>query len=52
MIERVVKVEIEVIFYNSGGSESDGLRRVAGGGGVDSMPQFRLKRGDDGMKHC
>jgi hypothetical protein len=52
MVGRVVKVEIEVIFYNNGGSESDGLRRVAGGGGVDSMSQFWLKRGDDGMKHC
>jgi hypothetical protein len=52
MIGRVMKVGVEVIFYNSGGSESDGLRRVARGGGVDSMPQFRLKRGDDGMKRC
>jgi hypothetical protein len=52
MIGRVVKVEIEVIFCNGGESESNGLRRVADGGGVDSMPQFQLKRGDDGMKHC
>jgi hypothetical protein len=27
-------------------------RRVAGGGGVDSILWFRLKRGGNGTKHC
>jgi hypothetical protein len=28
------------------------LERVAGGGGADSMLQFRLERGGDGTKRC
>jgi hypothetical protein len=38
-------------FYNSGGWESGCPRRVAGGGGADSMLQFWFERGDDGTKH-
>jgi hypothetical protein len=29
-----------------------GLRRVASGGGVESMLRFRLESGGDGTKHC
>jgi hypothetical protein len=32
--------------------ESDGLERVACGGGMDSMLQFQFKRGGDGTKRC
>jgi hypothetical protein len=38
-------------FYNSGGWESGCSRRVAGGGGADSMLQFWFERGDDGTKY-
>jgi hypothetical protein len=48
--ERVIKIEI--IFYSSGGWESDGPRRVTGGDGIDSILQFRLEMGDDGTNHC
>jgi hypothetical protein len=36
----------------SGGWELDDQERVVDGVGVDSMLQFRLERGGDGMKHC
>jgi hypothetical protein len=39
-------------FYNSEGCESDGLERVTGSGGKDSIFQFQLERGCDGIKHC
>jgi hypothetical protein len=39
-------------FYSSAGWEWGCLRRVAGGGGVDSMLQFWLERGVDGTKRC
>jgi hypothetical protein len=32
--------------------ESGCLERVCDGGGATSLVQFRLERGDDGMKHC
>jgi hypothetical protein len=28
------------------------MERVTGGGGADSIFQFQLKRGGDGIKHC
>jgi hypothetical protein len=49
MMERVINVEI--IFYSSGGWKSGCLRRVVSGGGADSMLRFCLKRGGDGTKH-
>jgi hypothetical protein len=39
-------------FYSNGGWESDDPGRVACGGGVNSMLQFWLERGDDGIKRC
>jgi hypothetical protein len=45
-------IKIEIIFYSSGGWESDGPGRVTGGDGIDSILQFRLEMGDDGMNHC
>jgi hypothetical protein len=50
VMERLVK--IEMIFYINGWLESDVLGRVTCCGSVDSMFQFRLKRGADGMKCC
>jgi hypothetical protein len=47
---RVIKIEI--IFYSNGGWESDDPGRVTGGDGIDSILQFRLEMGDDGMNHC
>jgi hypothetical protein len=43
--------KVKIIFYSSGGWESDYLERVDGGGGTDLMFQFRLERKDDEMKH-
>jgi hypothetical protein len=40
------------LFYNSGGWESVGLRRIAYGGGADSMLHFWLERESDETKHC
>jgi hypothetical protein len=48
VVKRVVKDEI--IFFSSGGSKSGSLG-VACGGVADSILQFRLKRGCDGIKH-
>jgi hypothetical protein len=45
---RVVKIEI--IFYYSGGWESDDPWRVVGNGGADSMLQFQFKREGDVTK--
>jgi hypothetical protein len=42
VVERVTK--IEMIFYSSEWWESGGPRRVACGGGMDSMLQFWLER--------
>jgi hypothetical protein len=39
-------------FYSIVGWKSDSLGRVAGGSGADSMIQFWLERGGDGMKCC
>jgi hypothetical protein len=39
-------------FYSSGGWESGDPERVADGGSVDLMLQFRLERGCDETKHC
>jgi hypothetical protein len=50
VVGRVIKVEM--IFYSSGGWESDDLGRVAGGGGADSILRFWLERGGNGMKRC
>jgi hypothetical protein len=50
VVWRVTK--IEMAFYNSGGWESDGLERLAGGGGMDSMLQFHLEREGNWTKHC
>jgi hypothetical protein len=49
-MERVVN--IQMIFYTSGGWELDGSGRVAGGDDLDSMLRFRLERKCDGIKHC
>jgi hypothetical protein len=49
VVERVVNVKI--IFYSSGGWESDGPDRIACGGGANSMLQFRLERRGDGEKY-
>jgi hypothetical protein len=48
---RVVKVEI-IFFIAVVGEKSGGLGRVAYGGGVNLILQFRLKRGGDETKHC
>jgi hypothetical protein len=48
VVERVAKVEMT--FYSSGGWESGGPRRMAGGGGAESILQFWLERGGDRMK--
>jgi hypothetical protein len=45
-------VKVEIPFYSSGGWESGGMKRVAGGGGANSMLQFWLERIGDMMKHC
>jgi hypothetical protein len=45
-------INIKIIFYSSGGSESGCSGRVVDGCGVDSILQFRLERGGDGMKCC
>jgi hypothetical protein len=45
-------VMARVTFFSSGGWESGGMRRVAGGGGVDSMVQFQLEREGDETKCC
>jgi hypothetical protein len=42
--------KVKIIFYSSGGWESDYLERVDGGGGADLMLQFRLERKDDETK--
>jgi hypothetical protein len=39
-------------FYSSGGWELNDPRRIAYGGGADSMLYFQLKRGGDGIKCC
>jgi hypothetical protein len=39
-------------FYSIGEWKSDDPGRVVGGGGLDSMLQFWLKRGDNVIKHC
>jgi hypothetical protein len=41
-----------MIFYSSGGRESDGLDMVVDGGGVDLVLQFCLEKECDGKKHC
>jgi hypothetical protein len=44
--------KLEMIFYNSGGWESGGPRRVTTDGSVDSVLQFWPERGGDEIKHC
>jgi hypothetical protein len=50
VVEIVAMLKI-TFFYSSGGWESDGPRRLAGDGGANSILQFQLEIGDDGMKH-
>jgi hypothetical protein len=51
VVGRVTKSpRLRLFFYSSGGWKSNCPRRVADGGGVDSMLRFRLERGDDEMK--
>jgi hypothetical protein len=46
-----IVVKVEMIFYSSGGWELGDLRRIACGGGANSMLQFRLERGGNRTKH-
>jgi hypothetical protein len=41
-----------MIFYSNGGWESDGMKRVAGCDGVNSILRFRLEKRGDGTKYC
>jgi hypothetical protein len=47
---RVTKVKMT--FFMSAGWESDGSERVVDDGGVDSMLQFLLERGDVRTNSC
>jgi hypothetical protein len=51
VVERVTKIEM-TFFITVEGDKSGDSCRVADGGGVDSMLQFQLKRGGNGMKRC
>jgi hypothetical protein len=49
MVKIVAKVKMT--FFSSEGWESGDTGRMTGGG-VNSMLQFQLEKGGDGMKHC
>jgi hypothetical protein len=51
VVERVTEIEM-TFFITVEGDKSGDPCRVADGGGVDSMLQFQLKRGGNGMKRC
>jgi hypothetical protein len=46
-----IVAKVNMTFFSSEGWESGDTGRMTGGG-VNSMLQFQLEKGGDGMKHC